>query len=54
MWAAADLPTSRPGETAESDDFVMCPACGGVIDIRDLAIVLSHLKPLPHPGQDAS
>jgi hypothetical protein len=29
-----------------------CPACGGVIDLRDLAIVMAHLAPLPHPGQD--
>ena len=31
-----------------------CPGCGGVIDLRDLAIVLAHLAPLPHPAQDKS
>ena len=29
-----------------------CSACGGMLDMRDLAIVLAHLEPLPHPGQD--
>lgn len=34
------------------EDFVKCQDCGGWIDCRDLAMVLAHLAPLPHPGQD--
>jgi hypothetical protein len=45
--------TGKPANTEEADSFVKCPACGGMIDCRDLAIVLEHLKPLPHAGQDA-
>jgi hypothetical protein len=33
---------------------VTCPACGGVIDLRDLAIVPAHLAPLPHPAEDGT
>jgi len=29
-----------------------CPVCGSMIDCRDLAIVMAHLKPLPHPEQN--
>ncbi len=44
--------TGKPIDTEEAESFVACPACGGMIDIRDLAMVLAHLKPLPHTGQD--
>jgi hypothetical protein len=43
----------KPIDTAEGDDFMTCPACGGVIDLHDLDAVLAHLAPLPHPAQDA-
>jgi hypothetical protein len=47
-----DAVTGKPIDAEEAESFVACPGCGGVIDIRDLAIVMAHLKPLPHPGQD--
>lgn len=36
----------------EADHFIKCPACGGYFDARDLAQVLEHAGPLPHPEQD--
>ena len=30
-----------------ADHYLKCPACGGMIDLRDLAIVMAHLGPLP-------
>jgi hypothetical protein len=36
----------------EAEHFIRCPACGGWIDVRDLAQVLEHEGPLPHPAQD--
>jgi hypothetical protein len=47
-----DPVTGKPVDTEEAENFTKCPACGGMIDCRDLAIVLAHLRPLPHPGQD--
>jgi hypothetical protein len=41
----------RKGVT-EADHFLKCPACGGWIDVRDLAQVFEHPGPLPHPAQD--
>jgi hypothetical protein len=38
----------------EADYFVRCPDCGGYIDIRDLAQVVEHAGPLPHPTGDKS
>lgn len=37
---------------AEREHFIRCFLCGGWIDCRDLAHVLDHEGPLPHPGQD--
>jgi hypothetical protein len=45
-----DSVTDKPVEGAEPDSFMACPACGGVIDLRDLDSVLAHLAPLPHPA----
>jgi len=36
----------------EAEHFIRCPACGGWIDCRDLAQVVEHEGPLPHPAQD--
>lgn len=36
----------------ESEHFIRCAACGGLIDCRDLGIVFDHEGPLPHPKQD--
>jgi hypothetical protein len=36
----------------EAEHFMRCPACGGWIDMRDLAEVFEHEGPLPHPKQD--
>jgi hypothetical protein len=47
-----DPVTGRPIDTEEAEHFMQCPVCGGLIDLRDLAIVMAHLAPLPHPGQD--
>jgi hypothetical protein len=49
-----DSAIGKPIDTAESEDFMTCPGCGGVIDLLDLAVVLAHLAPLPHPAQDKS
>jgi hypothetical protein len=41
------------GEPAtEAEHFMKCPVCGGYIDMRDLAQVMEHQGPLPHPAQD--
>ena len=41
------------GEPAEEAEHVIkCPTCGGYVDMRDLAQVLEHEGPLPHPVQD--
>ena len=37
---------------SESDHYMKCPTCGGYFDMRDLAQVLEHEGPLPHPVQD--
>lgn len=37
---------------SEAEHFIKCEACGGVIDMRDLAVVWDHAGPLPHPTQD--
>ena len=37
---------------SESDHYMKCPICGGYFDMRDLAQVLEHEGPLPHPVQD--
>src|SRR5262245_14300815 len=39
-------------DATEAEHFLKCPACGGYVDIRDLAQVFEHEGPLPHPGQD--
>jgi hypothetical protein len=49
-----DPVTGKQTDTAEAQDFMTCPACGGVIDLRDLTAVLAHLAPLPHPAQDGT
>jgi hypothetical protein len=36
----------------EAEHFLRCPACGGWFDIRDLAQVIEHAGPLPHPARD--
>jgi hypothetical protein len=36
----------------EAEHFIRCPACGGLIDCRDLGQVFEHECPLPHPAQD--
>jgi hypothetical protein len=36
----------------EAEHFMRCPECGGRIDCRDLAAVLEHDGPLPHPSED--
>jgi hypothetical protein len=41
----------KPPE-GEAEHFERCPACGGWIDLRDLAQVLEHKGALPHPSQD--
>jgi hypothetical protein len=36
----------------EAEHYMQCPVCGGYFDMRDLAQVLEHHGPLPHPVQD--
>jgi hypothetical protein len=38
--------------TTEGDHYMRCPACGGTLDCRDLAQVIAHNGPLPHPAED--
>ena len=45
-----DPATGKPIDAAEAEDFMRCPACGGVVDMRELAMVMAHLAPLPHPA----
>ena len=64
LGSQEDPTTGKPIDTAPidtasidsvaSEDLMTCPGCGGVIDLRDLAQVLAHLAPLPHPAQDKS
>jgi hypothetical protein len=60
LGSQEDATTGKPIDTASidtaaSEDLMTCPGCGGVIDLRDLAQVLAHLAPLPHPApQDKS
>jgi hypothetical protein len=49
-----DPVSSKPIDTADKDHFMKCPPCGGWIDCRDLAIVLAHHGPLPHPVENAT
>jgi len=61
LGSQEDPTTGKPIDTAPidtasidsvaSEDLMTCPGCGGVIDLRDLAQVLAHLAPLPHPAQ---
>lgn len=37
---------------SEAEHFIQCPLWGGYVDIRDLAQVLEHDRPMPHPPQD--
>jgi hypothetical protein len=41
-----------PKPTSEAEHYLRCPACGGLFDIRDLAQVMDHAGPLPHPAGD--
>jgi hypothetical protein len=41
-----------PKPSGEAEHFLRCPACGGWFDIRDLAQVVAHAGPLPHPPAD--
>ncbi|MCA1458107.1 hypothetical protein I6F35_33780 [Bradyrhizobium sp. BRP22] len=36
----------------EAENFIKCEFCGGWIDCRDLASVMDHAGPLPHPVED--
>ena len=38
--------------TTEAEHYLRCPACGGMIDCRDLAQAIAHNGPLPYPKQD--
>ena len=38
--------------TSEAEHLVRCPDCGGYFDTRNLAQVIEHAGPLPHPAQD--
>ena len=47
-----DPVTGKPTDAAEAENFMQCPACGGVLDMRDLGAALAHHGPLPHPEGD--
>jgi hypothetical protein len=51
----ADNTMGKQGDGEDEDEaghFMRCPFCGGLIDMRDVAQVLEHDGPLPHPKQD--
>jgi hypothetical protein len=52
LGSKEDPVAGKPIDAEEAESFVACPACGDMIDIRHLATVLAHLKPLPHSGQE--
>jgi hypothetical protein len=54
MIRRGDYPGEPVGDEPmdEADHYVKCPLCGGYFDARDLAQVLEHAGPLPHPEQD--
>jgi hypothetical protein len=54
LGTQTDPITGKRIDAKEVESFVKCPTCGGMVDCRDLAVVLAHLKPPPHPGQDAT
>lgn len=35
---------------SEAEHYIKCPTCGTYVDMRDLAQVLEHDGPLPHPA----
>jgi hypothetical protein len=37
---------------SEAEHFRKCETCGGWFDMRDLAAMLDHAEPLPHPACD--
>jgi hypothetical protein len=43
------VPVVEP--TDESEHFYVCDECGAWVDMRDLATVLDHEGPLPHPDR---
>jgi hypothetical protein len=45
-WPRDGIPTN------EADHFIRCPACGGLVDCRDLGQVFAHVGELPHPAVD--
>ena len=47
-----DPKTGEPVEVAEEEHFMRYPACGGVLDMRDLGAAFAHHGPLPHPVGD--
>lgn len=36
----------------ETEHYIKCGQCGGMINCRDLGMVFDHEGPLPHPAQD--
>jgi hypothetical protein len=49
-----DPKTGNPIEAAEAENFMRCPACGGVLDMRNLGAAVAHHGPLPHPAEDGT
>ena len=52
MGKLVDPSSGAPIDAAEAENFMRCPACGGVLDMRDLGAALAHHGPLPHPVGD--
>jgi hypothetical protein len=53
FFGSEEDPVGHPVDAEDAGRFMKCLACGGMVDVRDPDIVLAHLGPLPHPGQDA-
>lgn len=47
-----DPKTGKPVDAPEAENYMRCPAYGGVLDMRDLGAALAHHGPLPHPDGD--
>jgi hypothetical protein len=44
----------EPKPASEAGYSMRCRACGGLVDIPDLAQVMERVGPLPHPAQDTT
>jgi len=51
-WVSTRQAHASRVRPAEEEHFYKCPACGGLVDCRELGQVFDHEGPLPHPADD--